>query len=85
MKLFKILSFLKISNSWKNSNWTASRAGQWLHSLLPAPVKRRIKALKNLQHKHMELECAFHKEFHLLELKYEALKADLEKVSFILF
>lgn len=46
---------------------------------LPAPVKRRIKALKNLQHKHMELECAFHKEFHLLELKYEALKADLEK------
>ena len=46
---------------------------------LPAPVKRRIKALKNLQKRHMELECNFHKEMHLLELKYEALKVDLEK------
>jgi len=46
---------------------------------LPAPVKRRIKALKNLQKRHMEIECNFHKEMHLLELKYEALKVDLEK------
>lgn len=27
----------------------------------------------------MELECSFHKEMHLLEVKYEQMKADLEK------
>lgn len=27
----------------------------------------------------MELECAFHKEMHLLEVKYEQMKAELEK------
>ena len=46
---------------------------------LPAPVKRRIKALKNLQKRHMELECNFHKEMHLLEVKYEQMRSELEK------
>ena len=35
----------------------------------------------------MELECSFHKEMHLLEVKYEQMKADLEKkveINFIL-
>jgi nucleosome assembly protein 1-like 1 len=38
---------------------------------LPPGVKRRIKALKNLQKKHMETEIEFHKQFHLLELKFQ--------------
>jgi len=37
---------------------------------LPAEVKRRIKALKNIQVKVCQLECEFYKEVHELEEKY---------------
>ena len=37
---------------------------------LPPGVKRRIKALKNLQKKHMETEIEFHKQFHLLGMTH---------------
>merc|ERR1711990_987208 len=46
---------------------------------LPPGVKRRIKALKNLQKKHMETEIEFHKEFHLLELKFQNKMAEFAK------
>ena len=49
---------------------------------LPPVVKRRIRALFNLQKKHMETEVEFHKEFHLLELKYQLKMAEIaEQVS----
>jgi len=44
---------------------------------LPPQVKKRINALKNLQKKHMETEVEFHKEFHMLELKYQEKMAEL--------
>jgi len=37
---------------------------------LPAPVKRRIKALKKLQLEATKIEAEFYKELHLLECKY---------------
>jgi len=37
---------------------------------LPAAVKRRIKALKNIQLKTCQIECQFYKEVHELEEKY---------------
>merc|ERR1712002_961296 len=37
---------------------------------LPAPVKRRIKALKKLQLETTKIEAEFYKELHLLECKY---------------
>merc|ERR1712055_196635 len=37
---------------------------------LPAPVKRRIKALKKLQLEATNIEAEFYKELHLLECKY---------------
>jgi len=39
---------------------------------LPAPVKRRIKALKKLQLEATKIEAEFYKELHLLECKYHA-------------
>ena len=39
------------------------------HSL-PAEVKRRVKALKNLQVKHAKLNAEFEKEIAALEAKY---------------
>ena len=44
---------------------------------LPPQVKKRINALKNLQKKHMETEVEFHKEFHMLELKYQEKMSEL--------
>ncbi|XP_071479935.1 nucleosome assembly protein 1-like 1 [Diadema antillarum] len=40
---------------------------------LPKVVKRRIKALKNLQVKHTHLEAKFYEEVHQLECKYAKL------------
>ena len=51
---------------------------------LPPDVKRRIRALKKLQETHMNTEIEFHKEFHLLELKYQHKMAELaKKVTFL--
>ena len=50
---------------------------------LPPQVKKRINALKNLQKKHMETEVEFHKEFHMLELKYQEKMSELtQQVKF---
>uniref|UniRef100_A0A0P4WGJ0 Nucleosome assembly protein 1-like 4 n=1 Tax=Scylla olivacea TaxID=85551 RepID=A0A0P4WGJ0_SCYOL len=40
-------------------------------SSLPVAVKRRIKALKKLQLQYTDLEAAFYKEVHALEVKYD--------------
>jgi nucleosome assembly protein 1-like 1 len=37
---------------------------------LPAPVKRRLKALKKIQLESTKLEAAFYEEVHKLECKY---------------
>ena len=53
---------------------------------LPPQVKKRINALKNLQKKHMETEVEFHKEFHMLELKYQEKMAELtQQVKYLLY
>lgn len=44
---------------------------------LPAPVKRRVEALEQLQEKHEEIEEQFRKERAELEAKYEKLYAPL--------
>ncbi|KAK2144117.1 hypothetical protein LSH36_784g01040 [Paralvinella palmiformis] len=44
---------------------------------LPKPVKRRIKALKKLQFKTIEIEAKFYEEVHELECKYTELYAPL--------
>lgn len=52
---------------------------------LPKPVKRRIKALKNLQFSCTKLEAEFYKEVHALECKYaEKFKPLYEKRSSII-
>lgn len=49
---------------------------------LPAPVKRRVKALKNLQLQVTNLEAKFYEEVHLLECKYNKLYYPIhEKVT----
>ena len=40
-------------------------------STLPAPVKRRIKALKKIQHESTKIEAEFYEEVHKLECKYQ--------------
>lgn len=53
-------------------------------ALLPAPVKRRIKALKKLQLEVTQMEAKFFKEVHDLECKYHRLYVPLfEKRSTI--
>ena len=37
---------------------------------LPAPVKRRLKALKKLQFEATKIEAKFYEEIHALEVKY---------------
>ena len=44
---------------------------------LPADVRRRVKGLKSLQHKHAVLEADFQKEILTLEKKYLALYTPL--------
>ena len=52
---------------------------------LPKPVKRRIKALKKLQFKTIEIEAKFYEEVHELECKYQELYAPLfDRVSYML-
>ena len=49
---------------------------------MPKPVKRRIKALKKLQFKTIEIEAKFYEEVHELECKYTELYAPLfDRVS----
>jgi len=51
---------------------------------LPAPVKKRIKALKNVQLEATKIEAQFYKEVHLLECKYHEMYGPLyEKRSLI--
>ena len=45
---------------------------------LPAPVKRRVEALQELQNKHDDLEAQFRKERAELEAKYEKLYGENE-------
>lgn len=53
---------------------------------LPAPVKKRINALKNLQLDVTNLEAKFYEEVHLLECKYHKLYHPIhEKVNYQLF
>lgn len=40
---------------------------------LPAPVKRRLKALKKSQLESLKVEAAFYEEVHKLECKYAEL------------
>ena len=40
---------------------------------LPAPVKRRLKALKKLQFEATNIEAKFYEEIHQLEMKYHKL------------
>ena len=40
-------------------------------SALPAPVKRRLKALKKIQHESSKIEAKFYEEVHKLECKYQ--------------
>ena len=40
---------------------------------MPVPVKRRIKALKQLQFKMINIEAKFYEEVHALECKYSQL------------
>lgn len=61
-----------------------------LHSemlgLLPAPIRRRIKALKKIQLESTNLEAKFYEEVHGLECKYQSLYVPhYEKVSAFLF
>lgn len=52
-----------------------------LFQQLPAPVKRRIKALKKIQLEATNIEAKFYEEVHLLECKYHKLYTPLyEKV-----
>lgn len=52
---------------------------------LPEPVKRRIKALKQLQLVHVNLEAKFYEEVHALECKYNKMCASVcEKRSGII-
>ncbi|XP_063979587.1 nucleosome assembly protein 1-like 1 isoform X1 [Diachasmimorpha longicaudata] len=44
---------------------------------LPAPVKRRIKALKQLQLLSVNLEAKFYEEVHALECKYHKMSSNL--------
>ena len=51
-------------------------------SSLPLPVKHRVRALKNLQVKVVELEAKFYEEVQQLEAKYQAMYQPLlDKVS----
>lgn len=53
----------------------------FLFQSLPAPVKRRIKALKKLQLETANIEAKFYQEVHELECKYHNLYYPLyEKV-----
>lgn len=49
------------------------RLNQEMMANLPAPVKRRIKALKNLQLQTAKIEAKFYEEVHQLECKYHSL------------
>ncbi|XP_018907889.1 nucleosome assembly protein 1-like 1 isoform X2 [Bemisia tabaci] len=49
------------------------RLNQEMIANLPAPVKRRIKALKNLQLQTAKIEAKFYEEVHQLECKYHNL------------
>ena len=40
-------------------------------SALPAPVKRRLKALKKIQLEYSKIEAKFYEEVHKLECKYQ--------------
>ena len=44
---------------------------------LPAPVKRRLKALKKLQLEATKIEAKFYEEIHALECKYHELYSPL--------
>ncbi|XP_044581271.1 nucleosome assembly protein 1-like 1 isoform X1 [Cotesia glomerata] len=44
---------------------------------LPAPVKRRVKALKQLQLAQVNIEAKFYEEVHALECKYNKMCAEL--------
>lgn len=44
---------------------------------LPACVKRRVKALKKLQHQTVEIEAEFYAEVQQLECKYAELYAPI--------
>lgn len=53
---------------------------------LPAPVKRRIKALKKLQLEATNIEAKFFEEVHMLECKYHKLYSPIyEKVTISTF
>ncbi|KAG8040323.1 hypothetical protein G9C98_000894 [Cotesia typhae] len=44
---------------------------------LPAPVKRRVKALKQLQLAQVKIEAKFYEDVHVLECKYNKMCAEL--------
>jgi len=44
---------------------------------LPAPVKRRIKALKKIQLEATKIEAKFYEEIHALEMKYHQMYVPL--------
>lgn len=46
---------------------------------LPAPVKRRLKALKKLQMERLKVESKFYEELHNLEAKYSAKFAPIDE------
>lgn len=61
-----------ISDFLKKSDILAALQQQTMANL-PAPVKKRINALKNLQLEVTNLEAKFYEEVHLLECKYHKL------------
>ena len=48
-------------------------------STLPTRVKRRLKALKKIQHESSKIEAKFYEEVHKLECKYQAMYQPLRE------
>lgn len=48
---------------------------------LPVAVKRRIKALKKLQLQYTDLEAAFYKEVHALEVSEDRLATEHNNIA----
>ena len=74
----------KDENGLNDSLLDNNQAAENIMSLLPKQVRNRVKALKNLQLKMVDIETKFYEELHMLECKYskmyEPLFVQREKV-----
>ena len=58
-----------LSSRFAGIQWPGFNSGYI--STLPAPVKRRLKALKKIQLEYSKIEAKFYEEVHKLECKYQ--------------